>query len=87
MKSALTNFDRQMRGFIDRAEVVPMRLITRSGLVAGSAVLIDFFDAGYVDLDDLLASSDLSSAVESHSPADRTFSRAGLHPTNRYGLF
>lgn len=59
-EAALTNFDRQMRGFIDRAEVAPMRLITSAGLVGGQRVLVDFFDLGYVDLDDLLASDDHS---------------------------
>lgn len=59
-EGALTNFDRQMRGFIDRAEVAPLRLITRAGLVDGQRVTIDDFDRGYVDLDDMLASSDIS---------------------------
>jgi Domain of unknown function (DUF4157) len=57
-EGALTHFDRQMRGFIDRAEVAPMRLITSAGLVGGQNILVDFFDLGYVDLDDLLASDD-----------------------------
>lgn len=58
--AALTNFDRQMQGFIDRAEVVPMRLINRSGLVDGQSLLIDSLQLAYVDLDDMLASDDLS---------------------------
>jgi hypothetical protein len=49
-----------MMELIDRAEVVPMRLITREGLVRGEAPLIDDFDSAYVDLDDLLGSDDLS---------------------------
>ena len=62
---ALTNFDRQMRGFIGRAEVVPLRLITSAGRVQGDGggfvpLLIDSFVAGYLDLDDMLASDDLS---------------------------
>ncbi len=64
-EATLTAFDRQMMAFIDRAEVTPMRLITRAGRVSNGAggfapLLIDSFDAGYVDLDDMLASSDLS---------------------------
>lgn len=63
-EAALTHFDRQMRGFIDRAEVVPMRLITSAGLVMGpggyQTLLADSFTAGYVDLDDLLADDDYS---------------------------
>ena len=62
--AALTNFDRQMSGFIDRAEVVPMRLITRGGYVSrGPAfvpLLVDSLQLAYLDLDDTLASDDLS---------------------------
>ncbi|WP_298984403.1 eCIS core domain-containing protein [Caldilinea sp.] len=58
--TALTNFDRQMQGFIDRPEIVPMRLITSAGRVDGAPLLVDSFIAGYVDLDDMLASDDLS---------------------------
>lgn len=57
-EAALTHFDRQMRGFIDRAEVVPMRLITRAGLVDGLPLWVDSLQEGY--LDDTLASDDLS---------------------------
>jgi hypothetical protein len=54
-----------MRAFIDRTEVVPLRLITSAGRVqdAGGAfvpLLVDSLVAGYLDLDDTLASSDLS---------------------------
>ncbi|MCS6825256.1 MAG: DUF4157 domain-containing protein [Caldilinea sp.] len=59
-EAGLTNFDRQMQGFIDRPEIVPMRLITSSGRVDGAPLLVDSFIAGYVDLDDMLASDDLS---------------------------
>jgi hypothetical protein len=63
-EAALTHFDRQIRGFIDRAEVVPMRLITSAGLVMDSGgyqtLLADSFTAAYVDLDDLLADDDYS---------------------------
>jgi hypothetical protein len=63
-EAALTPFDRQMRGFIDQAEVVPMRLITGAGYVQGTGgafepLALDSFVLGYVDLDDLLASDDL----------------------------
>ncbi len=62
-EAALTHFDRKMQGFIDRAEVIPMRLITSAGrLVAGGAsfpVIADSFVTGYVDLDDLLATDSL----------------------------
>jgi len=53
------NFEQQMRALITRAEVLPMRLITSAGTVGGQNILVDFFDEGYVDLDDLLASDDL----------------------------
>jgi hypothetical protein len=59
-----TPFDRQMEGFIDRAEVVPLRLITSAGRILGRGgfqnLLVDFFDAGYLDLDDMRASDDNS---------------------------
>jgi hypothetical protein len=54
------NFDRKMIEFIDAAEVVPLRLITNEGLVDGQRLLIDSLQLAYVDLDDMLASSDLS---------------------------
>ncbi|MGZ4925779.1 MAG: eCIS core domain-containing protein [Halobacteriota archaeon] len=53
--TALTHFDTVMKGFIDRAELVPMRLITRKGYVGGGPLMADSFVSGYVDLDDLLA--------------------------------
>ena len=59
-EAAQNNFDREMRGFIDRGEVVPMRLITRQGLVGGGALLIDSLQEAYVDLDDMMGSDDLS---------------------------
>ncbi len=59
-ESALTHFDRQMRDFADRSEVVPLRLITRSGYVGGRPLVVDSLQEAYVDLDDLLASGDLS---------------------------
>ena len=53
----------EMQGFIDRAEVVPMRLITGAGYVRGAGgtfvpLSLDSYVLGYLDLDDLLASDD-----------------------------
>ncbi|MHC4240350.1 MAG: eCIS core domain-containing protein [Planctomycetota bacterium] len=64
-EAALTHFDSQMRGFIDREEVVPMRLITSAGRVQNAAgtwvtLIADSFINAYVDLDDMLAADDLS---------------------------
>ena len=69
-EAGLTNFDRQMRAFIDnRGITVPMRLITSQGLSTRPGnppgtplepVDVDDFDLGYVDIEDLLASDDLS---------------------------
>jgi hypothetical protein len=63
--AALTNFDRQMQRFIDRAELVPMRLTTGANRVgsaaAGFRVLLgDSLRAAYVDLDDIMADDDFS---------------------------
>lgn len=58
-ETLLTHFDRQLRGYIDRVEVVPMRLITGAGYVGGGPLLVDSLQLGYVDLDDFLASDDL----------------------------
>jgi hypothetical protein len=55
-----TPFDHQMQGFIDRGDVVPMRLITKEGRVGGQNLLIDAFEAGYLDLDDMRASDNQS---------------------------
>lgn len=57
-------FDRMMTGFIDEAQVIPLRLITSQGLVQGPGgnfepLTGDSFVSGYVDLDDLLGSSDI----------------------------
>lgn len=51
----LTHFDRRMMDFIDRAALVPMRLINHEGRVGGGNLFADSFIAAYVDLDDLLA--------------------------------
>ncbi|MGA7339576.1 MAG: DUF4157 domain-containing protein [Terracidiphilus sp.] len=61
----LSNFDRQMKGFIDQAAVIPMLLTNRHGLLGNrtggfhTSVTEDAWSSGYVDIDDLLASSDL----------------------------
>ena len=59
-EAGLTNFDREMRRLIDFASVIPMRLIDRTGYIGGSPLSFDSFQEAYVDLDDLLASSDLA---------------------------
>ncbi len=56
----LSNFERRMQAYIDRDEVVPMRLITREGYVGGQSVFVDTLQHAYLDLDDLLASDDTS---------------------------
>jgi hypothetical protein len=58
--SAVQNFDTKMMQFIDDTNLAPMRLITNDGLVDGQRLLIDSFNLAYVDLDDMLACSDLS---------------------------
>jgi hypothetical protein len=63
-ESALTSFDRQMQRFIDRPELVPMRLTTGANLVWKGdhfgPMLLDHFREAYVDLDDLMADDDFS---------------------------
>jgi len=54
------NFDTKMMQFIDDTNLAPMRLITNNGLVDGQRLLIDSFNLAYVDLDDMLACSDVS---------------------------
>lgn len=60
----LTFFDRMMRKFIDEDQTVPLRLITGEGKVGGGGVfvpvLIDSFNSGYVDVDDLMATDEQS---------------------------
>lgn len=58
--SSVENFDTKMMQFIDDTNLAPMRLITNAGLVDGQRLLIDSFNLAYVDLDDMLACSDLS---------------------------
>jgi hypothetical protein len=61
----LSNFDMQMQGFIDQAAVIPLRFTNRHGLLGSKAagfhegVTEDAWSSGYVDIDDLLVSSDL----------------------------
>ncbi|HEY9695883.1 MAG TPA: DUF4157 domain-containing protein [Trichocoleus sp.] len=61
----LNNFDRQMMAFIDQDRVIPLRLTNRHGLLGNHAsgfhdrVDVDAWTSGYVDIDDLLASSNL----------------------------
>ena len=55
----LTPFDHRLREFIDQDPVIPMRLINREGYVAGSPLRGDSLQEAYVDLDDMLTSSDL----------------------------
>jgi hypothetical protein len=61
----LSNFDTQMQGFIDQAAVIPLRFTNRHGLLGSKAtgftesVTEDAWSSGYVDIDDLLASSEL----------------------------
>jgi hypothetical protein len=58
--SAVVNFDTKMMQFIDDTNLAPMRLITNEGRIGGQRILIDDFDLAYVDVDDMLACSDLS---------------------------
>lgn len=60
-----SGFDRQMMAFIDDGVELPLRFTNRHGLLgtpeAGyhDRVFVDAWQSGYVDIDDLLASSDL----------------------------
>jgi hypothetical protein len=72
-------FDRQMIAFIDQETLVPLRLTNRHGLLGDKAtgfhdqVDVDAFTSGYVDIDDLLASSDLGlQSVLVHFLRERT---------------
>ncbi len=61
----LSNFDTQMRDFIDLGRIIPLKFTNRTGLLGDTSsgyntrVDIDAWTSGYVDIDDLLASSDL----------------------------
>ncbi len=60
-----TEFETRMMAFVDQGGVLPLRLTNRHGLLGSHAtgfhdrVDADAFDSGYVDIDDLLASTDL----------------------------
>lgn len=64
--STPSDFDRQMMEFIDQAAVIPLRLTNRHGLLGDRTsgfhdrVDVDEWESAYVDIDDLLASSDLA---------------------------
>lgn len=61
----LDDFDQQMMDFIDQEPILPLRLTNRHGLLGDRVngfhdqVEGDAWASGYVDIDDLLASSDL----------------------------
>ncbi len=61
----LNNFDQQMMDYIDQETVIPLRFTNRSGLLGNrvsgynTPVDVDAWTSGYVDIDDLLASTDL----------------------------
>ena len=59
-QGSVVNFDTKMMQFIDDTNLAPMRLITNEGRIGGQRILIDDFDSAYVDVDDMLACSDLS---------------------------
>jgi hypothetical protein len=58
--ASLSNFDNQLIGFIDNAQLVPMRLVSDVGRISGHPVVGDNYYLGYVDVNDLMASDDLS---------------------------
>jgi hypothetical protein len=92
---ALSNFDQQMVGFIGLRDVIPLRLTNRHGLIGTPAagyhdqVEVDQFASGYVDIDDLLASSDLGLQtllvhfLRERSATSRYAHRIGTNFTNR----
>jgi hypothetical protein len=67
--ATLSDFDQQMMEFIDQAAVIPMRLTNRHGLEGDQLhgfhqrVEGDSWGSGYVDMDDLLASTPLGLQV------------------------
>lgn len=78
----VSNFDTQMQGFIDQAAVIPLRFTNRHGLLGTQVggyhdrILEDAWSSGYVDIDDLLASSDLGmQEVLVHFLRERTATR------------
>jgi hypothetical protein len=57
---AATNFEQQLRAFIGRGEIVPLRLVTGASRAHGERLFVDDYNLAYVDLDDMLASDDVS---------------------------
>jgi hypothetical protein len=63
--TTLSEFGRQMQAFVDAEVDIPMRMTNRHGLqgdkVSGftTPVDVDAWETGYVDIDDLLAASDI----------------------------
>jgi hypothetical protein len=75
----LSGFDNQMRSFIDQVPLIPLRLTNRHGLLGdpiggfNQRVEEDAWSSGYVDIDDLLASTDLGlQSVLVHFLRERT---------------
>jgi hypothetical protein len=87
-------FDRRMMALIDQPAVIPLRLTNRHSLVGDqvhgfhSRILGDGFESGYVDIDDLLASTDLALEVAmvhfltERASAARYVHRIGIDPPN-----
>lgn len=86
-EAALTNFDRQMRQFIDRPELVPMRLTAGADRVGGggnfTTLLGDSLRAANVDLDDLMADDDFSFRSDLVHFLTRALLRSELCKENR----
>ena len=64
--ATLSEFDRQLQTYINDPATIPLRFTNRHGLIRNPGtgqftdrVGIDLYSAGYVDIDDLLASSDV----------------------------
>jgi hypothetical protein len=61
----MSNFETQMKGFIDQDPVIPMKLTNQRGRLGDpehgfhTQITVDNYASGYVDIDDLLASDDL----------------------------
>ncbi|MGC2635540.1 MAG: DUF4157 domain-containing protein, partial [Acidobacteriaceae bacterium] len=61
----MSNFETQMKGFIDQGPAIPMKLTNQHGRLGDAEhgfhtqITIDNYASGYVDIDDLLASDDL----------------------------
>ena len=92
----LSELDRLLQRVVDQEAVVPLRLTNRHGLLGTHAggfsdqVIFDAYDSGYLDVDDLLASSDLGIQVAlAHVLTERSTTRdydrrigtAGLGPS------